>query len=339
MIRIEITDQYRTLIGGIADSKASWDMIMEHWGGSRMKQDIFGLDCSDKIFRHFCVLHQRFQPMRDCRVRIAHDMMPALQLSLTTYGDFNLQLENGKFAGQGLFSLDRHDMIESSTIILKEGRPTATLDINITNDLLEEFFCHHPQLLEAVRQHHETDKSLIMYADSKMMRQKALRRLTADIAQSSVLGSAAELYLENKIVEIVAFFLSVPEEEANPRSFLIRSKMHDVREIILSRYKEMPSLYELARMVGTNECTLKQAFKEEFGTTVFQYVFDYLMQLATSYLLDTTLPIADIAMRVGYEYQSHFCTAFKKKYGITPMEYRLQRGENCLHETTELSLS
>ena len=30
--------------------------------------------------------------------------------------------------------------------------------------------------------------------------------------------------------------------------------------------------------------------------------------------------------KLGYEYQSHFCTAFKRKFGISPMEYRLRRG-------------
>ena len=87
----------------------------------------------------------------------------------------------------------------------------------------------------------------------------------------------------------------------------------------------MPSLHELAVMVGTNECTLKKAFKHEFGTTIFQYLFDYRMELAAYYLLDTNLPIADIGMRLGYDYQSHFCTAFKRKFGVSPIAFRLRR--------------
>lgn len=88
----------------------------------------------------------------------------------------------------------------------------------------------------------------------------------------------------------------------------------------------MPSLHELAAMVGTNECTLKKGFKQEFGTTVFQYLFDFRMDLAVHYLLDTSLPIADIGVKLGYDYQSHFCTAFKRKHGVSPMEFRLRRG-------------
>ncbi len=59
-----------------------------------------------------------------------------------------------------------------------------------------------------------------------------------------------------------------------------------------------------------------------FGTTVFGYLFDYKMQLAKQYLLDTEKPISEVALLCGYEYVSHFSTAFKRKYGFSPLEMR-----------------
>jgi len=47
-------------------------------------------------------------------------------------------------------------------------------------------------------------------------------------------------------------------------------------------------LQEIASMVGTNECTLKKAFKYEFGTTVFQFLFDYRMRLAAHFQFKKT---------------------------------------------------
>lgn len=47
-------------------------------------------------------------------------------------------------------------------------------------------------------------------------------------------------------------------------------------------------LHEIASMVGTNECTLKKAFKYEFGTTVFQFLFDYRMRLAAHFQFKKT---------------------------------------------------
>ncbi|MBO7630103.1 MAG: helix-turn-helix domain-containing protein, partial [Bacteroidales bacterium] len=32
--------------------------------------------------------------------------------------------------------------------------------------------------------------------------------------------------------------------------------------------------------------------------------------------------IAEIGLLLGYEYQSHFCTAFRRKYGMSPTDFR-----------------
>ena len=65
----------------------------------------------------------------------------------------------------------------------------------------------------------------------------------------------------------------------------------------------------------------------------FQYLFDYRMRLAVLYLLDSDMTINDIAIKLGYDYQSHFCTAFKRKYGVSPIEYRaMQHAQDDKHE-------
>ena len=104
----------------------------------------------------------------------------------------------------------------------------------------------------------------------------------------------------------------------------LRSKIYDARQIIEKQFMDPPSLGRLAVLVGTNECTLKATFKQVFGTTVFKYLFDYRMELAVHYLEDSALPIADIGTRLGYDYPSHFCTAFRRKFGMSPSEYRLR---------------
>ena len=65
----------------------------------------------------------------------------------------------------------------------------------------------------------------------------------------------------------------------------------------------------------------------------FQYLFDYRMRLAVLYLLDSDMTINDIAIKLGYDYQSYFYTAFKRKYGVSPIEYRvMQHAQDAKHE-------
>ena len=149
-----------------------------------------------------------------------------------------------------------------------------------------------------------------------------------DLEFSQMMGNASPMYLEAKVTECLSLFMRETEgkEPVNAKivGFSDRDKIYQARDIICSEYLNPPSLHDLALRVGTNECTLKAGFKEAFRTTVFNYLFDYRMNIAIHYLLDTNKSIGEVAGLVGYEHQAHFCTAFKRKFNVTPSEYRLK---------------
>lgn len=149
-----------------------------------------------------------------------------------------------------------------------------------------------------------------------------------DLEVSQMMGNASPMYLEAKVTECLSLFMRETEgkEPVNAKivGFSDRDKIYQARDIICSEYLNPPSLHDLALRVGTNECTLKAGFKEAFRTTVFNYLFDYRMNIAIHYLLDTNKSIGEVASLVGYEHQAHFCTAFKRKFNVTPSEYRLK---------------
>ena len=149
-----------------------------------------------------------------------------------------------------------------------------------------------------------------------------------DLEVSQMMGNASPMYLEAKVTECLSLFMRETEgkEPVNAKivGFSDRDKIYQARDIIYSEYLNPPSLHDLALRVGTNECTLKAGFKEAFRTTVFNYLFDYRMNIAIHYLLDTNKSIGEVAGLVGYEHQAHFCTAFKRKFNVTPSEYRLK---------------
>lgn len=149
-----------------------------------------------------------------------------------------------------------------------------------------------------------------------------------DLEVSQMMGNASPMYLEAKVTECLSLFMRETEgkEPVNAKivGFSDRDKIYQARDIICSEYLNPPSLHDLALRVGTNECTLKAGFKEAFRTTVFNYLFDYRMNIAIHYLLDTNKSIGEVAGLVGYEHQAHFCIAFKRKFNVTPSEYRLK---------------
>jgi AraC-like DNA-binding protein len=142
------------------------------------------------------------------------------------------------------------------------------------------------------------------------------------------MGNSASLYLDAKIREILSLFLYRHEKDCSRCDSCLsrdRDKLIRAKEIIEQRHQNPPSLHELSLMIGTNECKLKNGFKALFGTTVFGYLFDYRMNLACRHLLDTDMTIQEIAGLTGYEHQSHFSTAFRRKFHVSPQQCRTGR--------------
>ena len=73
---------------------------------------------------------------------------------------------------------------------------------------------------------------------------------------------------------------------------------------------------------------LKAGFKEIYGDTVFNFLFDYKMEFARK-LLDTgSYNVNEVGLKIGYSTSSHFIAAFKKKFGTTPKKYLLNLNVN-----------
>lgn len=100
-------------------------------------------------------------------------------------------------------------------------------------------------------------------------------------------------------------------------------KIKEVHDFVLKNvYNSLPSLKEMANMVGTNEHKLKSGFKEIYGNTIFRYQAEKRLRQAELLIKDTFIPLKTIANSTGFKSQPHFTRSFKKVYGCSPREYR-----------------
>jgi len=82
------------------------------------------------------------------------------------------------------------------------------------------------------------------------------------------------------------------------------------------------SLEVLAADVGLSRAAFAKRFKVLVGQPMFDYLTQLRMQQACELLADTSLPLYEIASRVGYESDLAFARTFKKRLGQTPTSYR-----------------
>ena len=81
----------------------------------------------------------------------------------------------------------------------------------------------------------------------------------------------------------------------------------------------------LARQFLMNTTTLKDGFKNLYGTSIAAHMKEHRMERAAALLKEGDLAVSEIAKQVGYTSQSKFSAVFCQRYGVTPLEYR----RNC----------
>lgn len=95
-----------------------------------------------------------------------------------------------------------------------------------------------------------------------------------------------------------------------------------VSEYIDAHYMESIRVSQLADMMGFSEGHFARMFRKEFGMTFVQYLTECRLKRSRELLADTSVPIEQIAYRVGLNSYSYFCTCFKRFCGMSPGAYR-----------------
>lgn len=99
----------------------------------------------------------------------------------------------------------------------------------------------------------------------------------------------------------------------------------DVEKVILymySNYSDKITLSDIATKFNINRTTLTNKFKEEVGDSIINSLISLRINLASSLLRDTLIPISEITYRVGFSDISHFNRTFKNHTGFNPSDYR-----------------
>lgn len=229
----------------------------------------------------------------------------------------------------GRFCIGFASEANSGTVEYDRGQTnllSAYLDLEVLNTLINQQFEDLPRELGQI-----LDGQFIpLYFQSGRMT-AAMKLVTQQIMACPFEGLTKRLYLESKILELLALSLHEITEQppASPQQKRLKSSdleyVHQARDILLNNLDNPPSLLQLAHLVGLNDYKLKIGFRQVFGTTVFGYLYQCRMERAQALLASGKFSVAAVAESVGYTSLSAFSTAFKRKFGINPNAYKLNR--------------
>ncbi len=95
-----------------------------------------------------------------------------------------------------------------------------------------------------------------------------------------------------------------------------------VQAFILDRIEGAILLSQLAAVAKLSASYFSVAFKASFGLPPHAYVMKCRVEHAKELILDTDLPLCEIALNAGLADQAHLCRVFKRFTGMTPSAWR-----------------
>lgn len=108
---------------------------------------------------------------------------------------------------------------------------------------------------------------------------------------------------------------STPSNASNPKIESIFSFIHE-------NYASNIDNTQIASHINYHPYYANKQFSDYTGMTIHQYLNHYRLMQAAHYLSTSTLPIHEICHMVGFQTPEHLTTNFKKKFGVSPKEYR-----------------
>ncbi|AZQ64996.1 AraC family transcriptional regulator [Flammeovirga pectinis] len=97
------------------------------------------------------------------------------------------------------------------------------------------------------------------------------------------------------------------------------------RSILQTILNKPVSIDYLTVECGLSESRLRFLFKKIFGATIHQYHQDVRLDKSRMLLREGKKTMSMIAIDLGFSSSSHFTLAFKKKYSITPKDFKKEQ--------------
>lgn len=149
------------------------------------------------------------------------------------------------------------------------------------------------------------------------------------VMQTQLSGPLLDLFLDAKAREIVTLIISqIREADGVQRRMRAalgnrdREKISLCHQLVSSQFQKPLSISILSKRVGLNRNKLCFGFRDAYGVTIFDYCRELRLQRGMTLLQETTIGVTEVALEVGYEHAPAFSTAFKRRFGCSPTEFR-----------------
>jgi AraC family transcriptional regulator len=200
----------------------------------------------------------------------------------------------------------------AKTLNIRCIRPSDMLVMSLRNDLVRS---HSPETVRLVpRDRYSSADPFLRRVGNTMRSGFRVRR------------PPPPTYLES-MADAIATHLAqayLARGAQSPGNGLAPHRLQRVCAMIAERMGEQLHVEDLAEAICMSPFHFARMFKKSTGEAPHEYLTRVRMEEAKRLLAETNMPLADIAVRVGYRTQAHFTGVFHERTGATPRGWRVR---------------
>jgi len=156
------------------------------------------------------------------------------------------------------------------------------------------------------------EKEAMMFVDNQIQLKEAIQKITVHTKE--------QIEAFSQIVNICAEYITLTHLMSNNKKDLAE----EIKTYIKQYYNTDITIEKLCQYFYCSKATLINTFKNKYHMTIHQYIMDMRLNKAQELLFNSTMSIHAIALQCGYKDANYFTKAFRKKYQISPSDYRLK---------------
>ncbi len=103
------------------------------------------------------------------------------------------------------------------------------------------------------------------------------------------------------------------------------SKVLTIIELMEANLAEPLSLVEIADHVGLSRRQIERLFRQEMGRSPARYYLEIRLDRARHLLIQSSLPVVEVAVACGFVSASHFSKCYRELYARSPQQERVDR--------------
>ena len=135
-------------------------------------------------------------------------------------------------------------------------------------------------------------------------------------------NEAVILFLLNFFIDFIANIMPAAQAGRPVKPLRSAQSIYEVLKWIDAHYKKQLTLDQIAEELHYSPNYLSKLFRRQTGISIPEYLTEKRLEQARI-LLHTHQSVEEISKETGFNSPSYFIRVFKKKFGVTPHQYRL----------------